>query len=247
MKIALVTGAGRVGALGFETARQLGGLGFHVVLTARKVGQAEERARELQAEGLAVTPLHLDITDEDSVHRAVEFVRERFGRLDVLINNAAVLMESPESDFKTDLVSACSQFDTNLFGTWRMAQEFHPLLKAAGSARIVNVSSGSGSFWDCGFGLVNNPGFEMAQFGDVSIAAYQLSKLAINGLTLKLAQDYRNDNILVNAICPGLASTRPGAPGRSPEDGARSIVWGATLSDHGPTGMFFRDGKQLPW
>lgn len=241
MKIALVTGAGRVGTLGFETARQLGGLGFHVVLTARKAGQAEERA-----EGLTVTPLHLDITDEDSVCRAVAFVRERFGKLDVLIN-AAALMESPESDFKTDLASARSQFDTNFFGTWRVAQEFHPLLKAAGSACIVNVSSGSGSFWDCGFGLVNNPCFEMAQFGDVSIAAYQLSKLAINGLTLKLAQDYRNDNILVNSICPGLVSTRPGAPGRSPEDGIRSIMWGATLPDHGPSGMFFRDGKQLPW
>ncbi|WP_455482777.1 SDR family NAD(P)-dependent oxidoreductase [Haemophilus parahaemolyticus] len=116
MKIALVTGAGRVGALGFETARQLGGLGFHVVLTARKAGQAKKRA-----EGLTVTPLHLDITDEDSVCRAVAFVRERFGKLDVLIN-AAALMESPESDFKTDLASARSQFDTNFFGTWRVAR-----------------------------------------------------------------------------------------------------------------------------
>lgn len=140
-----------------------------------------------------------------------------------------------------------NQFNTNLIGTWRVAQEFYPLLKKSGDARIVNVSSGAGTFWDPDFGPVNNPGFEMSQFGDVLIGSYALTKLAINGLTLKLAQDFRADQVLVNSICPGLVSTDPSSPGGSVEDGARSIVWGATLPSSGPTGLLFRDGKQLPW
>ena len=245
-KLALVTGAGRELGLGFETVRQLAKEGFKVILTARNAEQVEARTAELQAEGLDVIGLHLDIADEASVQSAVKFVQENFGKLDLLVNNAAIMAVTPVMDFKTDLDFAQNQFNTNLFGTWRVSQEFYPLLKAAGTARIVNVSSSSGSFWETGFGMVNNPGFEMSQFGDVSIGSYQLSKLAINGLTLKLAQDYRKDNIFVNAVCPGLVSTYEGNPGRPVQDGARSIVLAALLPE-GSTGQFYRDGKFLPW
>lgn len=247
MKIALVTGAGRKEGLGFETSRQLGGMGFHVILSARKLAQAEEMAGLLRKENISVSALEIDTTDENSVRNAVKYVSENYNQLDVLINNAAVMAVTPAIGIKTDLDTAMRQFETNLFGTWRVAQEFYALLKASGDARIVNVSSGAGAFWDPDFGLVNNPGFEMSQFGDVPIGSYALSKLAINGLTLKLSQDFRDANILVNSVCPGLVSTYPGSPGRSVEDGARSIVWAATLPNNGPTGLFFRDGKQLPW
>ncbi|RQR24985.1 SDR family NAD(P)-dependent oxidoreductase [Burkholderia sp. Bp9143] len=212
MRIALVTGAGRRQGLGFETARQLAHLGFHVFVTARIGKKAEEYAQELQDSGLKVSALQLDTTDGDSVARAVAAVTEKFGKLDVLVNNAAIMAVTPVQDFRTDLDAVRQQFETNLLGTWRMSQEFFPLLCASGDARIVNVSSGAGAFWDPDFGLVNNPGFEMSQFGDVPIGSYALTKLAINGLTLKLAQDFKAHQILVNSVCPGLVATYPGSP-----------------------------------
>lgn len=247
MKVALVTGAGRHEGLGFETARQLGQEGFHVLISARKIEQAQARTQELQDEGLSISALHLDTTDVGSVSRAVEFIHTNYGKLDVLINNAAIMAVTPVTDFKSDLDTVAEHFQTNLIGTWRMSQELFSLLKASGEGRIVNVSSGAGAFWDPDFGLVNNPGLQMQQFGDVPIGSYALTKLAINGLTLKLSQDFKSANILVNSVCPGLVSTYPGSPGRSVVEGARSILWAAMLPDNGPTGLFFRDGKQLPW
>ncbi|WP_058974222.1 SDR family NAD(P)-dependent oxidoreductase, partial [Type-D symbiont of Plautia stali] len=170
-----------------------------------------------------------------------------YGKLDVLINNAAIMAVTPLTDFKSDLYFIEEQFKTNLIGTWRISQELFPLLEASGEGRVVNVTSGAGAFWDPDFGLVNNPGLQMQQFGNVPIGSYALTKLAINGLTLKLSQDFKKANILVNSVCPGLVSTYPGSPGRSVEEGAKSIVWAALLSNNGPTGLFFRDGKQLPW
>jgi len=247
MKIALITGAGRREGLGFETSRQLSQQGYHVILSARKAGQAQARARELQDEGLSVSALTIDITDVDSVNHAVEFINSTYGKLDVLINNAAIMAVTPVTDFKNDLNTVTEHFQTNLVGTWRMSQELFSLLKSSGQGVIVNVSSGAGAFWDPDFGLVNNPGLQMQQFGDVPIGSYALTKLAINGLTLKLSQDFKRANILVNSVCPGLVATYPGSPGRPVEDGARSIVWAAILPANGPTGLFFRDGKQLPW
>lgn len=247
-KIVLITGAGRPTGLGFNTARLLAQQGYNVILTARQAGQAQARAEELRAEGLDVTPLDLDIADAESVRQAVEFVQQTYGKLDVLVNNAAIMAVTPVLDFRTDLDFVQNQFNTNLIGTWRMAQEFYPLLKAAGKGRVVNVSSSAGSYWESGFGLVNNPGLEMRQFGeDVPIGSYSLTKLAINGLTLKLAQDFKKDGISVNAVCPGLVETYPPSPGRSPEEGARSIVWAVTQPDDNLTAGFFRDGKRLPW
>lgn len=247
MKIALVTGAGRQAGLGFETSRQLAQRGFHVVLTARKYEQASVLANILREEKLSVSPLEIDTTDASSVSKAVKHITEHYRQLDVLINNAAIMAVTPVTGIKSDLETASRQFETNLLGSWRMSQEFYELLKASGNARVVNVSSGAGAFWDPDYGLVNNPGFEMSQFGDVPIGTYALSKLALNGLTIKLSQDFRDANILVNSVCPGLVATYPGSPGRPVEEGAKSIMWAATLPDNGPTGLFFRDGKQLPW
>jgi NAD(P)-dependent dehydrogenase (short-subunit alcohol dehydrogenase family) len=141
------------------------------------------------------------------------------------------------------------EFQTNVVGTWSVTQQFLPLVVASGHGRIVNVSSGSGAFWDPDYGLVNYPGFEMERFG-APISAYALTKTAVNGLTIKLAKELKSDNILVNSVCPGVTATRPGSEewgARPVADGAKGVVWAATLPDDGPTGLFFRDGKQLPW
>lgn len=247
MNIGLVTGVGRREGIGFEVARQLGRQGFQVLLSARKLAQAEALARELTEEGLNVSAMQLDTTDASSVDHAVRTITQNYGKLDVLVNNAAIMGFTPVDDYRSDLETVRRHFETNLIGTWRISQEMFPLLKASGNGRIVNVSSSSGAFWDPDFGLVNNPGFQMAQFGNVSISSYALTKLATNGLTLKLAQDFRKANILVNSVCPGLVATREGSSGRPVKEGARGIVWAATLPEGGPTGLFFRDGKQLPW
>ncbi|OMP91112.1 SDR family NAD(P)-dependent oxidoreductase [Raoultella terrigena] len=247
MKIALVTGVGRAGGLGFETAHQLGLLGYKVIISSRNFDKVKDLAKELKVKGVDVSALQLDITDDISISRVFQDIQLAHGKLDVLINNAAILPVKPVEGFKTDLEEVKSHFETNLIGTWRVTQELFPLLTASADGRVVNVSSSAGSFWEPNFGLVNNPGFEMSQFGDVPIGSYGLSKLALNGLTLKLSQDFRDHHIAVNSVCPGLVSTYPGTPGRPVEDGARSIVWVATLPKNGPTGLFFRDGKQIPW
>lgn len=247
MKIALVTGVGRAEGIGFETAHQLGQLGYKVIISARNFDKVTALADQLKGKGIDAYALQLDITDNSSVSRALKDIQSEYGKLDLLVNNAAILAVKPNDKVQTDLDEVRTQFETNFLGTWRVTQEFLPLLKASDDARVVNVSSSAGSFWEPNFGLVNNPGFEMSQFGDVPIGSYALTKLALNGLTLKLSQDFKEHNIAVNSVCPGLVSTYPGNPGRPVEEGAKSILWVATLPKNGPTGLFFRDGKQIPW
>ncbi|MDI6520200.1 SDR family NAD(P)-dependent oxidoreductase [Streptomyces coelicoflavus] len=248
MRTALITGSGRREGLGFETAWQLAAEGFHVVLSARTVDQVEPLAGELAQEGFDASALELDLLDRASAAEAARQVEERFGRLDVLINNAAVMMHSPTVVDK-DLDELMFEFQTNVVGTWSVTQHMLPLLVAGGHGRIVNVSSGAGSFWDPDYGLVNYPGFAMDGFGEMPITAYALTKTALNGLTIKMAKELKGANVLVNAVCPGVTATRPGTEqwARPAVESARGVVWAATLPDGGPTGLFFRDGKQLPW
>ncbi|MFJ9705750.1 SDR family NAD(P)-dependent oxidoreductase [Streptomyces sp. NPDC101234] len=248
MRTALITGAGRREGLGFEIARQLGAEGFHVILSARRLEQVEPLAAELVAQGVKASALKVDLLDHASLAAAAQQVEAQFGTLDVLVNNAAMMVGSPNVADK-DMDELLLEFQTNVVGTWSVTQQFLPLIVAGGNGRIVNVSSGSGAFWDPDYGLVNYPGFEMERFG-APISAYALTKTAVNGLTIKMAKELKSDNILVNAVCPGVTATRPGSEewgARPVADGAKGVVWAATLPDDGPTGLFFRDGKQLPW
>jgi NAD(P)-dependent dehydrogenase (short-subunit alcohol dehydrogenase family) len=131
--------------------------------------------------------------------------------------------------------------ESTLFGAWRVSQAFLPMLRRSRAGRIVNVSSGAGSHGDPAFGLASrNP------MG----ASYAVSKAALNALTTSLARELAGSNVLVNAVCPGLTATFPGAAkmgARPVPDGAAGIVWAATLPAGGPTGLFFRDGAALPW
>jgi NAD(P)-dependent dehydrogenase (short-subunit alcohol dehydrogenase family) len=229
--VALVTGAYR--GIGLEVARQLARLGFNVVLTARDPRKAEAAADALTKEGLGVVPFPLDVTDGQSVEAAARFVEGRFGRLDVLVNNAAILYDSWQRAEKADLDTVREAFETNTLGAWRVAQAFIPLLRESGHGRLVNVSSQSGSLASMGGGT----------------PAYSASKAALNALTRMLADELRAARVLVNSVCPGWVATEMGGPDapRTPAEGAASVVWAATLPDEGPTGGFFRDGQPLAW
>ena len=234
--VALVTGAAR--GIGREVANQLVAAGYLVMLTARSATAARAA---VDARDVGVQALGLDITDNSSVTQAVHAITTGPGRLDVLVNNAAAYVDWTETATTADLDVARTVMDTNLYGAWRTTQAFLPLLRASGHGRVVFVSSGAGSHGDTQFGLTARQG---------AAASYGITKAAVNALVSTLATELIGSGVLVNAVCPGLTATWPGAEdlgARPVHDGAISVVWAATLPDDGPTGGFFRDGRPLPW
>jgi NAD(P)-dependent dehydrogenase (short-subunit alcohol dehydrogenase family) len=229
--VALVTGANR--GIGLEVCRQLATRGFAVLLTARDADKARTATRKLGKVG-RIEPLPLDVADANSIKEAAAAVASRYGRFDVLINNAAINYDTWQTVENADINGTVMEtITTNVLGPWRVCQAFLPLLRKSQAGRIVNVSSESGSFADMGAGP----------------PAYQITKAALNALTRTLAGELRNARILVNAVCPGWVATDMGGAGapRSVSEGAAGIVWAATLPDDGPSGGFFRDGEPLPW
>jgi NAD(P)-dependent dehydrogenase (short-subunit alcohol dehydrogenase family) len=223
--ISLVTGANR--GIGREVCRQLAELGHTVILTARDAGAAAEAARAVDAEAR-----QLDVTHPASVARAARWTQDRYGKLDVLVNNAAITYDTWQRAVTADLAVVREAAETNLYGPWLMVQEFLPLLRDSDHPRIVNVSSEAASLASMGGGT----------------PAYTASKVALNALTRMLADELGRDRVLVNTVCPGWVATDMGGPGGRPvAEGAASVVWAATLPDSGPTGGFFRDGRPLPW
>ncbi|SFU69598.1 short chain dehydrogenase [Pustulibacterium marinum] len=250
MKTALITGVSTKIGLGYEIAKQLGQEGFHVIIAARKFEQADSIAAELNTQGIKASAVCIDLLDRASITEAVKKVKRDHQTLDVLINNAALMLDGSATAFEKNLDEFNIEFETNVTGTWAVTQYFYPLIVASGHGRIVNVSSGAGSYGDLDFGIINFPGPALNMMGDYPLTPYAITKLALNGLTVKMSKDFRRDNVLVNAICPGFTATRPGlaAYGARPvSESAKGIVWAATLADNGPTGQFFRDGKPLPW
>jgi NAD(P)-dependent dehydrogenase (short-subunit alcohol dehydrogenase family) len=230
-RIALVTGANR--GIGFEVCRQLATKGFIVLLTARDTAKAKTAAKKLAKVG-TVEPLLLDVADEHSIKNAAAEITSRYGHLDVLVNNAGINYDTWETVENADINGTVMEtITTNLLGPWRVCQTFLPLLRKSRAARIVNVSSESGSLVHMGAGP----------------PAYQVTKAALNALTRTLAGELRETDILVNAVCPGWVATNMGGAGapRSVSEGAAGVIWAATLPDDGPTGGFFRDGKPLLW
>jgi len=229
-RVAVVTGANR--GIGFETCRQLAKKGIQVILTSRDRANGEAAVEKLQAEGLDVSYHPLDVTDSDSVQRLAEFIKSEFGQLDILVNNAGVLLDSSDTVLSTKIDTLRKTIDTNLYGPLLLCQALIPLMKH-NYGRVVNVSSGAGQLSDMTSGY----------------PSYRISKTALNALTRILANELKGTNILVNSVCPGWVKTDMGganAP-RTPEQGADTIVWLATLPDNGPTSGFFRDRQPIPW
>ena len=225
-RVATVTGANR--GLGKEVSRQLAEQGDIVIVTARQLSSAQQTVEELGMDNLLAA--QLDITNQESVDRLVEFVQQHFSAVDVLINNAAIHYDTWQNVVNADLNTVQEAMDTNVYGAWRMTQAFLPLLENSQQARIVNVSSGAGA-------MKNQTG---------STPAYSMSKIALNSLTLMLANQLKSSGILVNAVCPGWVATDMGGSGGRPvEQGASGITWAANLPANGPTGGFFRDGEEI--
>jgi NAD(P)-dependent dehydrogenase (short-subunit alcohol dehydrogenase family) len=225
-KIALVTGANR--GIGREIARQLTNLGWQVIVTAREEAKAGMAAGEIGKGAIGVV---LDVADEESVRRAADEVQGKFGKLDVLVNNAGIIGNRSMVDF--DLGQINSVMNTNFMGPIRTSKYFLPMLKKSNDGRIINISSGMG---------------ELASLEQGGYAAYRLSKTSLNAFTILLASELRNSSVKVMAMCPGWVKTDMGGAGatRPVEKGAETAVWLATSVDV-KSGKSYRDRKVIGW
>jgi NAD(P)-dependent dehydrogenase (short-subunit alcohol dehydrogenase family) len=243
-KIALVTGATR--GIGAETVRQLAQAGVHTLLAGRNRETAVAAALKLQAEGLPVEAIQLDVLDDVSIAAAVGTVRERHGRLDILVNNAGIVVDdASKKPSEQTLQTWRTTFDTNLFALVEVTRAFLPLLKASKAGRIVNVSSALGSIT-----LHSDP---TSFIYDFKIPAYDVSKSAVNAWTVHLAYELRDSPLKVNTIHPGYVKTdmnKSDGEQRGEievEEGARTSVQMALIDADGPNGSFSYLGQVLPW
>ncbi len=240
-KIVLITGANR--GIGFEVARQLGRSGLTVLLGARDAARGEAAAAKLRAEGSDVRAVAADLDRAAETATALAGqIETEFGHLDVLINNAGAFDyrgDGPASSASIDAMKRT--FATNFFGTVEFTQPFLPLLRAAESARILNVSSGLGSF-----GINTDPA---SPFYAVKPLGYNASKAALNMFTVNLAWELRDTKIRVNSVCPGFTATdlNNNTGTQTVEEGAIAIVRFAQTSDDSPTGGFFHKDGAYPW
>jgi NAD(P)-dependent dehydrogenase (short-subunit alcohol dehydrogenase family) len=236
--IALVTGANK--GIGYEIAAGLGALGWSVGIGARDEQRREAAVEKLRAAGADAFGVPLDVTDDASVAAAAELIEDRIGRLDVLVNNAAITGGMPQTPSTVDPATVRATVETNVIGVIRVTNAVLPLLRRSASPRIVNMSSSVGSLT-----LQTTPGTET---GPIS-AAYTVSKTFLNAVTVQYVKELRDTNILINAACPGFTATDlNGFRGvRTPEQGAAIAIRLATLPDDGPNGGFFDDAGVVPW
>ena len=228
-KTALVTGANK--GIGFEVARELARLGLRVFLGARNAEAGQAAAKKLKSAG-DVTFLQIDVSKPESIRAAAEEISRHTDRLDVLVNNAGVLLDEDKDALSVTPEIFETTIRTNTLGPWLVAQAFVPLLKKSAAPRIVNVSSGGGQLEDGADGWA---------------PAYCVSKTALNGVTAQLAAAL--PKFAVNSVCPGWVRTDMGGENadRSVAEGAATIVWLATDAPHDLTGKFVKDRKVIPW
>jgi NAD(P)-dependent dehydrogenase (short-subunit alcohol dehydrogenase family) len=234
-RIALVTGANK--GIGFEVARDLARKGFHIFLGARNSEAGEAAVRKLSKEGEKeeygeIMFLKIDVSKPDSIRRAAEEFSRSTDRLDVLVNNAGILLDDDKDVLTTTPEIFESTLRTNTLGALLVSQAFVPFLKKSDAPRIVNVSSGGG---------------QLADGADGWAPAYCISKTALNGVTVQLAAAL--PKFSVNSVCPGWVRTEMGGANatRSVAEGASGIVWLAADAPQNQTAKFWRDRKVIPW
>jgi NAD(P)-dependent dehydrogenase (short-subunit alcohol dehydrogenase family) len=235
---ALVTGANK--GIGYEIASGLGRLGWKVGVGARDEQRREDAVARLREAGVDAFGVPLDVTDDESVAAAAALIEEEAGRLDVLVNNAAITGGMPQHPTAVDPKTVQAVVDTNVIGVIRVTNAMLPLLRRSASPRIVNMSSSVGSLT-----LQTAPG---AETGPIS-AAYSPSKSFLTAVTVQYAKELRDTNVLINAACPGFVATDlNGFRGvRTPEEGAAIAIHLATLPDDGPSGGMFNDAGVVAW
>ena len=224
-KIILITGATR--GIGFAAARLLVARGTRVIVASRDLSRATASAEKLGCDAV-----QLDITDQQSVDDAAYLLKERHGRLDVLVNNSAILLDHYLGllDLKIEILR--ETLETNLIGTLRVTRAMLPLLKGSSDARVVNLSSGAGQ-------LDGEP--------QPWAPAYSISKTALNMLTQQLTVAL--PDVMVNSMCPGWCRTEMGgeeAP-LTAEEGADTLVWLALDASNSLCGKFVKQRQVIPW
>ena len=238
-KQALVTGANK--GIGFEIARGLADAGMTVWLGARDRRRGGEAVERLRAEGLDVRMLVIDVADDDSVTRAAARLSSEVGALDVLINNAGIIIDtvSPPSQLRMEDIKAT--FEVNTFGPIRVTQAFTPLLKASGDARVVMMGSGVGSL-----ALIVDP---TSIYSSVNFLDYTASKVALSAVTVSFAKELEPFGIKVNVVEPGNVRTDLNGNKGSlePDEGAATAIKMALIGPSGPTGGFFGSHGRQPW
>ncbi len=238
--IALVTGANK--GIGYEIVAQLAERGMTVLLAARDERRRAEAVAALRGTGREVHPVALDVTDPETARAAAATVEERFGRLDVLVNNAGISGGMTQPPSSVDPATVRAVFEVNVLGVLIVTNAMLPLLRRSPAPRIVNMSSGVGSL-----AAMSDPDSPLAQMP--ASAAYVPSKTALNSLTVQYARELSKDGVLVNLADPGYVATDlNGFTGfRTPAQGAAIAVRLATLGADGPTGGYYADEGVVPW
>jgi NAD(P)-dependent dehydrogenase (short-subunit alcohol dehydrogenase family) len=241
-KVALVTGANK--GLGLEMSRQLGQQGLLILIAARNLQAAETAATTLKSEGLKAQAIQLDVTDSDRIQAVVGEIDKQFGKLDVLINNAGVMLDgewsiSNASSVSLDIIK--QTFNTNFFALVELTQALLPLILKSSSGRIVNMASIEASLT-----LHADPN---SFIYDSKPFAYDASKAAVNSFTVHLAHELRNTHVKVNSAHPGWVKTELGGKDAMMDitEGAKTGVQLATLPENGATGGFFHLGQPVSW
>ena len=238
-KIALITGANK--GIGLEIARQLAENGVHVLIGARDAARGESAAQQLRDAGHFAQYLEIDVTDQATVDHAATCIDREFGRLDILVNNAAIAIDwMPPS--QVDVEALHKTWDTNVYGVFRVTKAMLPLLRKSPSGRIVNMSSSLAS-------LTYNAAAD-GRFGDLNmLLAYCASKSAVNAMALRFAVELKGTAVKINCADPGYVATdmNQHQGTRTVAQGAATPVRLALLPDDGPTGGFFNDEGVIPW
>ena len=230
MKTALVTGANK--GIGREVAQQLAVKGFHVFVGARNAKAGRKAAEEIAKQAGKATFLEIDVADDDSVTTAAREFSDICDHLDVLVNNAGIIVDGDDAVLEASDDLVLKTLETNTLGPLRVTRAFVPLLKKSKVPRVINVSSGGG---------------QLTGGADGWAPAYCISKTALNGVTVQLAAAL--PKFAVNSVCPGWVRTDMGGGNatRSVEEGADTIVWLASEAPQELTGKFLRDRKEIPW
>jgi NAD(P)-dependent dehydrogenase (short-subunit alcohol dehydrogenase family) len=230
VKTVLITGANK--GIGHEVARQLAAQGFHVFVGARNAKAGRKAADAITKQSGKATFLEIDVADNDSVTNAAREFSNIEDHLDVLVNNAGIIVDGDDAilEISDDLLQ--KTLETNALGALRVTRAFAPLLRKSKAPRVINVSSGGG---------------QLTRGADGWAPAYCISKTALNGVTVQLATAL--PKFAVNSVCPGWVRTEMGGENasRSVEEGADTIVWLASEAAEDLTGKFLRDRKEIPW